>query len=235
MEKKYCLVLFAVLAISGCTAQHASKDMADKEPNRPYIEVKLTYNPDVYEKPSFFLPKSYPTYAIWLEQQSSGTTKTMYVTAKAGQNKWILADSRPESLPIWYGVQKKESQDGLLNIDAISGATQSGETAVIYWPVPPELLNKRVDIYIEANNSYDYNEYYSKNRDTAGYSGENGQPSLLWKATLLLKDKDIEGVEPDINGHGHVQGKDHQVYADVSHITSARETFQYIGISYITK
>ena len=148
MEKKYCLVLFAVLAISGCAAQHASKDMADKEPNRPYIEIKLTYNPDVYEKPSFFLPKSYPTYAIWLEQQSSGTTKTMYVTAKAGQNKWILADSRPESLPIWYGVQKKESQDGLLNIDAISGATQSGETAVIYWPVPQELLNKSVDIYI---------------------------------------------------------------------------------------
>ena len=232
MEKKYCLVLFAVVAISGCAAQHASKDMADKEPSRPYIEVKLTYNPDVYEKPSFFLPKSYPTYAIWLEQQSSGTTKTMYVTAKAGQNKWILADSRPESLPIWYGVQKKESQDGLLNIDAISGATQSGETAVIYWPVPPELLNKRVDIYIEANNSYDYNEYYSKKRDSASYSGENGQPSLLWKATLLLKDEDIEGVEPDIIGHGDVLGKDHQVYADVSRITSARETFQYIGISY---
>ena len=233
--RKIHVFVFAVVGIMACAGPQTSEVKMNIEPAPPYIEIKLTYNLEVYEKPSFFLPKSYPTYAIWLEKQSSGTTKTMYVTAKAGQNKWILADSRPESLPIWYGVLKKESQDGLLNIDAISGATQSGETAVIYWPVPTELLNKSVDIYIEANNSYDYNEYYSKKRDAAVYSGENGQPSLIWKATFALNDEDIEGVEPDIIGHGHVLGKDHQVYPDVSHITSARETFQYIGISYIAK
>ena len=230
---KIHMLVFAVVGIMACAGPQASEVKMNIEPAPPYIEIKLTYNLEVYEKPSLFLSKSYPTYAIWLEKKGSGSAKTMYVTAKAGQNKWILADSRPESLPIWYGVQKKESEDGLLNIDAISGATQSGETAVIYWPVPPELLNKRVDLYIEANNSYDYNEYYSNKRDSAGYSGENGQPSLLWKATLLLKDEDIEGVEPDIIGHGHVLGEDHQIYPDVSHITSARETFQYIGISYI--
>jgi hypothetical protein len=89
-----------------------------------------------------------------------------------------------------------------------------------------------VNIYLEANNSFDYNDYYSKNRTAAGYSGANGQPSLVWKATLALTDTDIEGVEPDIIGHGHALGEDHNLYPDVSGITSARETFQYIGISF---
>ncbi len=232
--RKIHMLAFAVFSIMACAGPQTSEVKVNIEPAPPYIEIKLTYNLEVYEKPSFFLPKSYPTYAIWLEQQSPGPAKTMYVTAKAGQNKWIMADSRPESLPIWYGVQKKENQDGLLNADAVSGATQSGETAVIYWPVPPELLNKSVDIYIEANNSYDYNEHYSKSRNSAGYSGTNGQPSLLWQASFLLADENIEDIEPDIIGHGHVLGEDHRVYADVSHITSARETFHYIGISYIS-
>jgi hypothetical protein len=219
----------------GCAAQQTSKDMAATEPSPPYIEIKLTYNVAVYEKPSFFLPESYPTYAIWIEEPNSGEIRTMYVTAKAGQNKWILADSRPESLPVWFGVQKKESAGYSSNVDAVSGATQSGETAVIYWPVPPELLNKQVNIYLEANNSFDYNDYYSKNRTAAGYSGANGQPSLVWKATLALNDTDIEVIESDIIGHGHALGEDHNLYPDVSRITSARETFQYIGISYKTK
>ncbi len=120
-----------------------------------------------------------------------------------------------------------------MNVDAVSGATQSGETAVIYWPVPSELLNKQVDIYIEANNSFDFNDYFTKNQDTAGYSGDNGQPSLVWKATFYLADEDVEAIEPDIIGHGHVLGKDHRLYPDVSKITSARETFNYLGISYI--
>ncbi len=79
----------------------------------------------------------------------------------------------------------------------------------------------------------DYNDYYSKNKNAAGYSGTNGQPSLIWKASFFLADANIEGIEPEIIGHGHVLGEDHQIYPDVSHITSARETFQYIGISYI--
>ena len=235
MQKKYSLILLAALAFLGCAAQQTTKDMTAIEPNPPYVEIKLTYNVDVYEKPSFFFPKSYPSYAIWIEEPNSGKIRTMYVTAKAGQNKWILADSRPESLPVWYGVQKKESAGYSSKVDAVSGATQSGETAVIYWPLPLELLNKQVEIYLEANNSFDYNAYYSKNETAAGYSGANGQPSLVWKATLFLTDTDIEGVEPDIIGHGHALGEDHNLYPDVSRITSARETFQYIGISYFVE
>ena len=232
---KIHMLVFAVVGIMACAGPQASEVKMNIEPAPPYIEIKLTYNLEVYEKPSLFLSKSYPTYAIWLEKQGSGSAKTMYVTAKAGQNKWILADSRPESLPVWYGIQKKERSDNSLNIDAVSGATQSGETAVIYWPVPPGVLNNQVHIYIEANNSFDYNDYYSKNKNAAGYSGTNGQPSLIWKASFFLADANIKGIEPEIIGHGHILGKDHQIYTDVSHITTARKTFQYIGIRYIAE
>jgi hypothetical protein len=57
----------------------------------------------------------------------------------------------------------------------------------------------------------------------------------VWKATISLIEGDVEGIEPDIIGHGHALGKDHQNYPDFSRITSARETFQYIGISFIAK
>ena len=87
-------------------------------------------------------------------------------------------------------------------------------------------------IFIEANSSYDYNTYYSDQKGAVGYSGANGQPSLVWKAALnLSKGVDTE-IEPEIIGHGHLWGKDHKIYSDLSHITSARDTFSYIGIRF---
>ena len=98
--------------------------------------------------------------------------------------------------------------------------------------MPQNLINKNVDVYIEANNSYDYNDYYTKEKGTPGYSAANGQPSLIWKARLDLSEKMSEAISPEIIGHGHVQGLNHQIDPDVSKITTANETFQYIGIRY---
>jgi hypothetical protein len=93
------------------------------------LEFKFTYNYDVYEKPSFFLPKSQPTFAIWLQEKNSGAIQTIYVTAKAGKNKWILAEARPESVPVWFGIRQKEKVDGNLSIDAdISKITTAQDT-----------------------------------------------------------------------------------------------------------
>ena len=58
MRKIWYLMLFGVLAIIGCAASRTDTEVAVIEPPPPYIEIKLTYNFDVYEKPSFFLPKT---------------------------------------------------------------------------------------------------------------------------------------------------------------------------------
>ena len=196
------------------------------------MEFKFTYNYDVYEKPSFFLPKSQPTFAIWLEEKNSGTVLTIYVTGKAGKNKWILAETRPESVPVWYGVRQKETVTENLNIDAITGATPSGETAVIHWQVPRHLRDKQVDVFIEANNSFDHNAYYSKQKGTVGYSADNGQPSLIWRAELDFSKPMDTHITPEIIGHGSVLGEDHQIDPDISKITTAQDTFSYMGIRY---
>ena len=180
----------------------------------------------------FFLPKSQPTFAIWLEEKNSGTLQTIYVTGKAGKNKWILAEARPESVPVWYGVRQKETVDEILNIDAITGATPSGETAVIHWQVPRHLRGKQVDVFIEANSSFDHNSYYSKQKGTAGYSADNGQPSLIWRAELDFSKTMDSPISPEIIGHGSVLGEDHQIDPDISKITTAQDTFSYMGIRY---
>ena len=228
----FCFGL-AVLVMLGCTSAPEQKDDLKIDFNQPYLEFKFTYNYDVYEKPSFFLPKSQPTFAIWLEEKNSGTVQTIYVTGKAGKNKWILAEGRPESVPVWYGVRHKETVDESLNIDAITGATPSGETAVIHWQVPRHLRDKQVDVFIEANNSFDHNAYYTKQKGTAGYSADNGQPSLIWRAELDFSKTMDAPISPEIVGYGSVWGEDHQIEPDISKITTARDTFSYMGIRYV--
>ena len=222
-----------VLIIVGCASAPMPEDEFKIDFSQPHLEFKLTYNYEVYEKPSFFLPKSQPTFAIWLEEKNSGHLQTIYVTGKAGKNKWILADARPESVPVWYGVRKKEQINENLNVDAITGATPSGETAVIHWQVPEYLQNKQVKVFIEANNSYDYNDFYTDQKETVGYSGENGQPSLIWQAELDFSKNMDEDIIPDIIGHGNLWGKDHQITPDISKITTAQDTFSYIGVKYV--
>ena len=107
MSRTIFCVGLTVWIMLGCTSTPEQKDDRKIDLNQPYLEFKFTYNYDVYEKPAFFLPKSQPTFAIWLEEKDSGDLQTIYVTGKAGKNDWIMAESRPESVPVWYGVRKK--------------------------------------------------------------------------------------------------------------------------------
>ena len=228
----FCFGL-TILIMLGCTTTPEQKDNLQIDFNQPYLEFKFTYNYDVYEKPAFFLSKSQPTFAIWLEERHSGTLQTIYITGKAGKNDWIMAEARPESVPVWYGVRKKETDDDNLFTDAITGATPSGETAVIHWQVPPHLREKQVAVFVEANNSFDHNAYYTDKKGTAGYSAQNGQPSLVWRAELDFSESMDEYISPEIIGHGSVFGEDHQINPDLSKITTALDTFSYMGIRYV--
>jgi hypothetical protein len=228
----FCFGL-TLLVILGCASTPLQKDEVKIDFRQPYLEFKFTYNYDVYQKPSFFMPKSQPTFAIWLKEKNSGTIQTIYVTGKAGKNKWILAEARPESVPVWYGARQKETVDENVNIDAITGATPSGETAVIHWQVPQHLRDRQVAVFIEANSSYDYNSYYTKEKGAAGYSAQNGQPSLVWRAEIDFAKTMDEDISPEIIGHGSVLGEDHQIDPDLSKITTAQDTFSYMGIRYV--
>jgi hypothetical protein len=232
MRKSAIVVLLALL-IASCyvLGTQATLDRTTGI-GRPYLQVELVYNYDVYQRPVFFMPKSNPTFSIWVEDDKSGYRESVFVTEKAAKNDWHFAESRPEAIPVWYGIQKLEIENHTFDVDAVSGATPKGKTTVIYWSVPEALQGKTVDLYIEANNSFDFNTYYNKKKGTPGYSGANGQPSVIWKASIDFSSKPFENVSPEIVGHGNLFGEDHQVSPDTSKITTAAKTFQAIRISY---
>lgn len=235
MKKTFLWILPVLMTIfSMTTLPRAASDLS-QDLNHPYVQVELVYNMDVYQRPFFLLPKSHPTFSIWVEDSRSGYRESIFVTEKAAKNKWHFTDSRPEAIPVWYGIQKQEQQSRSFNIDAVSGATPKGEAATIYWAVPQSLRGKSVDLYIEANNSFDFNTHYHKKKGTPGYSGSNGQPSVIWKASLDFSKKPFENIAPEIIGHGNLFGETHQIVHDLSKITTAAETFQAIRISYITR
>lgn len=43
----------------------------------------------------------------------------------------------------------------------------------------------------------------------------------------------VAPISPEIIGHGSVLGEDHQVDPDISKITTARDTFSYMGMRYV--
>jgi len=226
MSKHLPLILFIALAIS--CASRSEKGAVDTA--KPYIKIDLTFNPDTYP---WLMGKKYPTFAVWIEEKKSGYVHTIFVTGKAGKNKWMMADERPSSAPVWMGIRKKAAST--MEIDSVTGATPGGDGFTIYWQVPENLANRSVDIFLEGNVSFDYNAHYRKDagKSDTGYSDVNGQPSLVWKGTINTGGGNSETV-PVIIGHGSVLGTDSVIDSDLSRITSAKNIFSYIKYSYFT-
>ncbi len=233
MQKLILGLLLAFLLICGSVWGYQVGTNGQPDPSKPYLMVNLVYNFDVYERPIFFMPKSHPSYVIWLEEKESGYRKSIFVTHKAGKNDWSFAKRRPEAIPVWYGVNKIERRQSSFDIDAVSGATPKDDSVQICWQIPDDFKGKAVDLYIEANNSFDFNDRYTRKKGSPGYSGANGQPSLVWKASLELADKSHRDISPRLIGHGHLFGENHRLFEDISGITTAALTFQDIRISYV--
>ncbi|MEL7603638.1 MAG: hypothetical protein AAGU77_10840, partial [Bacillota bacterium] len=75
--------------------------------------------------------------------------------------------------------------------------------------------------YIEANASYDYNDYYAAglNEGDAGYNDVNGQPSVVW--TVEIDPSAPTGTAAAVfAGAGEVLGADYEVH-EAEHLTTA--------------
>ncbi len=192
---------------------------------KQFIELSVSYNTKSY--PWIFGTK-YPQMAIWMESETD-PPKTIFATEMGAKNSWHFAAERPSSLPVWYGVMEKETD---LRIDAVSGATPSGEVHTFLWQIPEHFIGKTVSLYVEANISFDYNGFYSKDESAPGYSDVNGQPSVVWKATFNT-DGQYQDITPEIIGHGQVLGKDHVIDTNLSQVTTAAELFHYMSLKYV--
>ena len=185
----------------------------------------------------------YPLFAIWIEDSIGNYIETLYVSrvissstfdyGKKIDDNWESAIvRRPEALPYWSHKRDIQSSDGLFiplngasDLDAVSGATPTSN--FIVKSKGNFKNNSGYKVLVELNQSYDWNEYYTKNKfpDDKIYSGSGqvGQPSLVYATEIKKVElKSTSHKIMNLIGHGHHSGKDGKLYKDVSQITTAK-------------
>lgn len=134
--------------------------------------------------------KRAPQIAVWVEDSDGTYVGTLFVTKKASGNKWIGSpkDGRPESLPDWY---KSKGQNPAVKIskDDLDATTSATPKKGIVISKDLELEKGKTYVFkCQANQSFDYNEYYTKKN-----SGVDGQPAVLYAGEMIP-----DGTEKEI-------------------------------------
>ncbi len=221
---KFLLPAVITLSMISCSSHESLKKV---DPSKPHISIEFAFNTESYHS---FIKKFYPQIAIWLKSDTA-PSRTVYVTSKGAKNDWFGADQRPSALPVWRNFQNNQPES---KTDSISGATPSGSTYRIAWNLPENTSSKKpLNIFIEANISFDYNKFFPKDapENAKNFTGVNGQPSLIWRG-LLDPSRGITDVRPEIIGRGSLLGKDGKIHKDLTGITTAKKIFNYIKIRY---
>ncbi len=172
-----------------------------------------------------------PQLALWIQDSEGDFFQTIFVTKKASQKKFVFApkDGRPESLPVWYhsggNFSAPQFEDG---IDAVTSATPKGGFEVVQEMRLEQ--GKKYFIFAEVNKSFDYNEFYPKKaeKNSAEYSGVNGQPSAVYCAEIGLENSE---VEMELAGTGAVDGKSGSIENKAETLTTAKNLVEKILVS----
>ena len=134
--------------------------------------------------------KRAPQIAVWVENSDGTYVDTLFVTKKASGNKWIGSpkDGRPESLPDWYRA-KGQNPAEKISKDEVDATTSATPKKGIVISKDLELEKGKTYVFkCQANQSFDYNEYYTKKN-----SGVDGQPAVLYAGEMIP-----DGTEKEI-------------------------------------
>jgi hypothetical protein len=155
----------------------------------------------------FIIPvRLQPQLALWIEDAAGNLVETLYLSRKAASGeRGGGAKERPEALPIFTHRFPPAERAGL---DALSSATpEAAEQERLSWEFA--LPGKgEYRMYAEVNSSFDYNAAYPRER-----SGVNGQPSVLYRASL---GPDTGAITLRPAGHGSLDGADGRLRRDLS-------------------
>jgi hypothetical protein len=243
MKLTYYAAIGVILVAAMGTDLAAVKPAPKQEPTGASIRVSLVPGP-VYEHQVRFgliSMKLRPQMAMWIETADGRFVDTIYVTGKAASGKWSAAKGarRPEALPVWSHARGIAAADGIYMPDkaaslpdAVSGAT-STSAFTRAWAIPAGLAPGSYRIKVELNSSYDWNEAFPDKlpKDDPRYSEVNGQPSIVWEATLELGGA-ASRVELRPVGSGSLRGEDGAVKPGLAGLTSARDLAASIDAEY---
>ncbi|NME72034.1 DUF4405 domain-containing protein [Flammeovirga aprica] len=194
----------------------------------------------------------HPLIAIWVEDTLGNYIETLYISQSISSSTFQIGKKvgdgyapatvrRPEALPYWSHKRGIKASDGLYiplesapDLDGVSGATPLNNFII---SSKSNLENNGpFKILMEFNQSFDWNEYYSKDRfpDDKIYSGSGavGQPSMIYKATINPEDLNHKTYKlMELIGHGHHSGQNGNLYTDLKNITTAKEIADRIILS----
>lgn len=161
-----------------------------------------------------------PQYAAWVETTDGKYVRTLMVTSRSANNKWRAAPAkgRPEALPVWFSAKAAGATKG--EVDAATSATPEAGAAVT-GKAGGLVPGKEYVVRFEINHSFDYNAAWPKDakKGATGFSGVNGQPSLVYEARFVAGKQAVISLHPV--GHGAVDGSSGALIAGTDGMTSA--------------
>lgn len=173
-----------------------------------------------------------PQIAAWIEDGAGNFVKTVSVTKSAASGSWRAAPEtgRPDSLPVWMHAAKRGAP-GAAGVNAGSAAIAATADAVSS-ATPDAGLNASAGtgelapgaayvIKLEINTSFDYNDAWPKKAKAgeAGYSGVNGQPSIVYEGRFVAGEAATAELIPV--GTGSVDGSDGAIRPGLAGLTTA--------------
>lgn len=182
--------------------------------------------------------KNPPQIAIWIEDRSGNYLSTIYASRKIATESWQSngGNRRKEALPVWCYARGVQYSDGLYLptkeeplTDGLTGATPKESFDVKIRSVGDQ---KQFVIKIEVNHSTDWNEAYPENAkdgDT-NYSGDSGQPALVYSAMIDL-DSNQREYTAILIGHSSPDGTNGEINPNTSSLTSALDIINKITIN----
>lgn len=185
--------------------------------------------------------KREPQVAVWLEDEDGNYIRTLYVTERAGHKSWIFGpkEGRPESLPVWYGASKdgsasdKESASPATasasstpsaplsrELDAVTGATPKSALTL-----SAQIEDRACIIKAEFNNSFDYNDFYTKKS-----SGVNGQPSVVYSSKIPADLAAGQEITLEFEGSGSLSGENGEINKRAENLTTAKKIVKSVTV-----
>ena len=201
--------------------------------NKTDIEFRIHINEQLVKESTFGEP---PTFAIWIEDQETGLTQTIFVTSRAGLGDWEGKSAVPVALPKWFEVNESEKQSkNRLGNKIPDRLTITGATP------KPGYFRTRVRVspgtnwicWIEVNLAGDFNDSYLEYDEVNKTSDEykTGQPALLYEAKIKAMEGNI--AVPVINGMCILDPEKGVVIRPLKGITTATGIFDEIRIAVV--
>jgi len=225
--RRSILIIFPLLVVAAGLVIYAYRGTRGKTD----IEFRIHINQQLVQESAF---GESPTFAIWLEEPSTGRCKTIFVTRRAALGDWEGKAEVPSALPCWFEVYKSENQTREL-----PGVEKQAPVAVTGATPEPGYFITRARVgagtswkcWIEVNLSGDYNEHYQEYNEEAKTidAFANGQPALIYSVVIDA----VEGsaVTPSITGMCLPDSPGDSLIRPLKGITTAKSVFDEINIT----